>query len=185
MMTTIENLHDTFVRQLPELEVTALARFRKLDPDARQEAVQNTTTLAWMYWVRLVERDRAVDDGLLKSIWWYAMKQTRAARSISRGEGMEGRKRRDAYDRQSAPIQHLDFNNYIGDSTPVPDAVAFRLDFPVFLSTLNERQRAMAIDLASGMTTAEVAKKQGVSAPAVSQFRTRFKALLERFYEAA
>jgi predicted transcriptional regulator len=43
----------------------------------------------------------------------------------------------------------------------------------------------MAMDLSSGMTTAEVAKKHGVSAPAVSQFRTRFKVLLERFYEAA
>jgi hypothetical protein len=35
------------------------------------------------------------------------------------------------------------------------------------------------------MTTAEVAKQYGVSAPEVSQFRTRFKVLLERFHEAA
>ena len=43
----------------------------------------------------------------------------------------------------------------------------------------------MAMDLASGMTTAEVARTHGVSAPAVSQFRTRFKVLLDRFYVAA
>lgn len=184
-MTTIENLHETFVRQLPDLEVDALGRFRHLDPEARQEAVQNTTALAWKYWLRLVERGGAVDDGLLKSVWWYAMKQTADGRTITRGDGRRGEGRQDAYDRPSAPVQHLDFNFYIGDTTTVPDAAAFRIDFPAFLGTLNERQRAMAMDLASGMTTAEVAKRYGVSAPAVSQFRTRFKALLERFFEAA
>lgn len=184
-MTTIENLHETFVRQLPELEVAALGRFRHLDPEARQEAVQNTTALAWKFWVRLVKRHGAVDDGLLRSVWWYAMRQTADGRTISRGQGMHCKKRRDAYDPRSSPIQHLDFDFYIGDTTPIPDQVAFRLDLPRFFETLNDRQRAMAEDLASGMTTAEVARKNGVSAPAVSQFRTRFKVLLERFYEAA
>ena len=79
-MTTSESLHETFVRQLPDLEVAALGRFRSLDPEARQEAVQNTTALAWKYWLRLVERGGAVDDGLLKSVWWYAMKQTAVGR---------------------------------------------------------------------------------------------------------
>lgn len=184
-MTTIENLHETFLRQLPDLEEMALSRFRNLGPEARQEALQNTTALAWKRWLRLVERDQAVDDGLLKSIWWYSMRQTSLGRTITRGDGRRGDGRQDAYDRPSEPVQHIDFNFYIGDSTPVPDAVAFRLDFPAFLGTLNERQRAIAMDLASGITTAEVAKKYGVSASAVSQFRTRFKVLLERFYEAA
>ena len=47
----------------------------------------------------------------------------------------------------------LDFNLYVGGMTPVPDQVAFRLDLPAFLGTLNVRQRSMAMDLASGMTT--------------------------------
>src|SRR5438445_804262 len=111
-MVTSENLHETFTRQLPELEVTAMARFRRLDPEARQEAVQNTRALAWKYWVRLVERGRTVDDGLLRSVWWYAMQQTKMGRMISRGDGMEGKGRQDAFDQRSKPIQHLDFNYY-------------------------------------------------------------------------
>jgi hypothetical protein len=136
---TIETLHETFTRRLPELEAMALARFRGIGPEARQEAVQNTTALAWMYWLRLAEAGRADDDGLLTSVWWYAMKQTRTGRTINRGDGMDGKRRRDAYDRQSAPIQHLDFNYFVGDSTPIPDQVAFRLDLPRFFETLSER----------------------------------------------
>jgi DNA-binding NarL/FixJ family response regulator len=89
------------------------------------------------------------------------------------------------YDRRSRPLQHINFNYFIDDATPIPDQVAFRLDVPRFFETLSARQRAMAMDLASGMTTKEVARKHGVSAAAVSQFRSRFKVLLERFYEAA
>jgi hypothetical protein len=180
-----KNLHDSFLRQLPELEAKALTRFRKLNPEARQEALQNTTALAWMHWVRLAGQNRDLDDWLLRSVWYYAMRQTRTGRTINRGDGMHGRWKRDAYDQRSDPIEHIDFNFYIGESTPIPDQVAFRLDLPRFFETLNERQRAMATDLASGMTTAEVARKHGVSAPAVSQFRIRFKVLLERFYKAA
>ena len=184
-MTTTENLHEIFTRRLPDLEAMALTRFRRLNPEAREEAVQNTTALAWKFWNRLVKQHGAVDDGLLKSVWWYAMKQTAAGRTITRGDGQRGEGRQDAYDRPSESVRHLDFNYVVGISKPVLDAVAFRIDFPAFLGTLNERQRAMAMDLATGMTTAEVAKKYGVSAPAVSQFRTRFRVLLERFYEAA
>jgi hypothetical protein len=146
---TIENLHETFTRRLPELQAMALARFRRLRPDARREAVQNTAALAWMYWLRLAEAGRADDQGILTSVWWYAIKQTAMRRTIARGSGMHRRRRRDAYDLRSGTIQHLDFNFFVGDSTPVPDAVAFRLDFPAFMSTLNERQRAMAMDLVS------------------------------------
>jgi hypothetical protein len=73
----------------------------------------------------------------------------------------------------------------VADTTPIPEQVAFRIDIPAFLNTLNDRQRAMAYDLASGMGTGEVARKYNVSPGAVSQFRTRFKLLLERFYADA
>ena len=80
-------------------------------------------------------------------------------------------------------LGRIDFNYYLCDSTPIPDQVAFRLDIPRFLATLNERQRAMAADLASGMTTTEAARRYGVTPAAVSQFRSRFKLLLNRFYK--
>jgi hypothetical protein len=185
-MTTINTLHEKFVRELPELEVMGRAWFRGLGAEARDEAIQNTTALAWRYWLRLGENDRADEPGLLRSVWWYALKQTRVGRTITRGEGKRGKGRHDVYDRtHGTTVEHLDFNMFVGDSTPIPDQVAFRLDFPAFLNTLNDRQRAMAMDLASGMTTTEVARKNGVTPAAVSQFRNRFRMLLERFHDAA
>ena len=183
---TIETLHETFVRNLPELEIMALARFTHLDPEARAEAIQNATALTWKYWVRHAEKGRPTDETMLRNVWWFAIKQTRDGRTITRGDGKRGKGRQDTYDRpDGTTVKRIDFNMFVHDTTPIPDQVAFRLDFPLFMATSNERQRGMAADLASGMGTGEVAKKYGVSAGAVSQFRTRFKVLLERFYGEA
>ncbi len=183
---TIEALHETFVRHLPELETMALARFTHLDPEARAEAIQNATALTWKYWVRLAEKGRPTDETMLRNVWWFAIKQTRDGRTIIRGDGKRGKGRQDAYDRtDGTTVKHIDFKMFVHDTTPIPDQVAFRLDFPLFMATLNERQRGMAVDLASGMTTTEVARKHNVTPAAVSQFRTRFKTLLERFYNDA
>lgn len=158
---TIETLHETFTRHLPELEAMALVHFRGIGTEARQEAIQNTTCLAWKYWVRLAEKGQTSDESLLRSVWWYAIKQTRSRRDISRGDGKRGKGRQDVYDRSGTAVGNINFNLFVGLMTPVPDQVAFRLDLPAFLATLNERQRAMAADLASGMSTTEVAKRQG------------------------
>src|SRR4051794_25805337 len=98
-MTTIENLHKSFVSELPELEVMGRAWFRGLNPEAREEAVQNTTCLAWRYWLRLAEQGRDHELGLLRNVWWFCLKQTRMGRTITRGDGKRGRGRQDVYDR--------------------------------------------------------------------------------------
>jgi hypothetical protein len=183
---TTETLHETFTRRLPDLETLALAHFRVLNPEARDEAIQNTTALAWKHWVRLAETGRAADEGLLGSVWWYAVKQTRVGRTITRGDGKRGQSRHDVYDRpHGTTVDHTNFDHFISPTTPVPDQVAFRLDLPAFLDTLSERQRGMAADLAAGMTTTKVARKHGVTPGAVSQFRTRFKLLFDNFYAEA
>jgi hypothetical protein len=182
----IETLRETFVRELPELETMARAWFRGINPEAQAEAIQNTTALAWKYWRRLAEQGRDQEPGLLRNVWWFALKQTKIGRTITRGDGQRGKGRQDVYDRTHGnAIEHIDFNLFVADSTPIPEQAAFRIDFPVFLGTLNERQREMTLDLASGMGTGEVARKHGVTPGAVSQFRARFKMLFEKFYEAA
>jgi hypothetical protein len=184
-MTTVETQRETFTRLLPELEAIALAHFRGIGPEAQDEAIQNTTCLAWKYWLRLIQKGQVDDEGLLRSVWWYCIRQTKVGRTIGVGS-RKGRCRQDAYSRGvSRTLERIDFDGFVADSTPIPDQVAFRLDLPRFLATLNDRQRAMAMDLASGLGTGEVARKHGVTPGAVSQFRTRFRLLLDRFHEAA
>lgn len=185
-MMTIEMLRELFTNELPELEILGRAWFRGIGFEAQDEAIQNTTALAWKYWLRLGERGRAEEPDMLRKVWWFALKQTRVGRTITGGDGQRGKGRQDVYDRRDGvTVEHIDFNLFVGDRTPILDQVAFRLDLPAFMATLNERQRAMAADLASGMSTSEAARKHGVTPGAVSQFRTRFKMLLEKFHEAA
>lgn len=179
----IENLQQSFVHRLPALERRARSYFYDLDSDAREEAVQNTTSLAWKYWRRLNEVRRP-DEGLLKSVWFFAMKQTRVGRTITGGSGRRGRSRLDVYDRDDLVVEHPPFFNCLSDATPIPDAVAFRLDIPMFLATLTERQRALALDLGAGMTTKDAAEWHNVTWSAISHFRKQFKMKLDRFYGA-
>lgn len=59
--------------------------------------------------------------------------------------------------------------------TPVPDQVAFRIDFPAFLATLNDRDRQTALALAEGHSSKEVAQQFGLSAGRISQLRQAWK----------
>jgi hypothetical protein len=56
-------------------------------------------------------------------------------------------------------------------TTPVPDIVAFRVDFAAWLKSLRRRDRRIAESLALGNRTGDVAKRFKVSAGRVSQLR--------------
>jgi hypothetical protein len=186
-MMTFEMLRDEFARQLPVLEALTEPHFRRLGPEARGEAVQNTICLTWKGYQALCEKGRGEEEDIIRKVLWWAVKQTKVGRSIT-GSGRPGRGTMDAYAaarKGGAAFEHTDFNMLIGDDTPIPDAVAFGIDHPAFMATLTERQQSMALDLAAGMGTTEVARKYGVSPGAVSQFRTRFRALLGKFYGEA
>lgn len=173
--------HDMFVDALPWMQRIANYRFRHLDGDSREEAVQNTLTLAWKGLRRLDEQDRT-DAGLLKSVLWYSIRQTKAGRAI---QGTNHKKAKDAIEhgkRGKVRFESVLPDDFISKSTPILDAVSFRVDVPRFMATLTERQQAMAEDLMVGKGTAEVAERFGVTAGAVSQFRARFKRLFDEFF---
>jgi hypothetical protein len=65
--------------------------------------------------------------------------------------------------------------------TPVPEQVAFRLDWPAWLATRTERDRRIVDRLALGEGTGEVAREFGVSPGRVSQLRREFHEDWERF----
>src|SRR5262249_28823513 len=59
--------------------------------------------------------------------------------------------------------------------TPVPDQVAFRLDFPAFLQTLTDRDRQMARALAAGHAAKHVADQFGLTPGRVTQLRQQWQ----------
>ena len=113
------------------------------------------------------------------SLWW-AVRHTRMGRTITRKPNVD-KKYGDVFERM-ARFDQCDIVDFVGQSTPVPDAVSFRVDTPAFIATLTERQRGMAAGLMAGMTTTDVAAQFGVSLGAVSQFRARFYLLWREFF---
>jgi hypothetical protein len=180
-MSSFTTLRDAFGRLVPELTRMAAAAFLSLDPEARDEAIQNSLALAWHAFLALIERGRGEEAGIIKSCLWYSIMQTRAGRTLP--SGCET-KPKDAYTnakRGRVRFEKIDLRHLISDETPVPDAVSFRVDVPEFLATLTERQRQIAGALMAGETTSAVAKQFGVTAGAISQFRASFKDRFETF----
>ena len=68
--------------------------------------------------------------------------------------------------------------------TPVDEQVAFRLDFPQWLSAYPDRDRRLALDLMAGERTLDMADKYALSAGRISQMRTQFHDSWTRFQEA-
>ena len=177
----MSSLHESFVAQLPELRTMALGAFRDRDPEAREEAVQNTLALAWRAFVRLHEKGESPDHVTLKNVLWYSIKQTRDGRSIC---GCARAK--DAMDQRGRRVEfeHVELRDFEGRTTTIPDRVSFRVDIPRFFSTLSERQRRIATALMNGESTSAVARRQSVTPAAISQFRQLFKRKLDAFLAA-
>ncbi len=175
-----------FENRLHEIECLAGSHFRHLDPDAREEAIQNATVLAYRYWLRLVEVGKT-SENCFKSAVWRAAKHTKQGR---KGGGCGKVKAKCLLDqgrhhKNNVVIQGgVNLNHFIGRTASIPDAVAFRVDTAAFLGTLNERDRGIARDLAAGMGTGEVADKRGVTPAAISQARTRLRKRYDEFHAA-
>ena len=172
-----------FTDRLPELQRIARSAFRHLAPDNRDEAIQNTIALAWKQYRALVVRGRRDADQLLGSILWYSIQQTKCGRLM---QGCPSAK--DLFQRHrrgESFIEDIDVHDLMGRSTPVLEAVSFRMDLPRLFASLSDRQQETARLLASGFTTSEVAELIGVTPAAVSQFRARFKVLYDEFYAVA
>jgi hypothetical protein len=185
-MIAATDARTVFESRLPEIECLAGSHFRRLDPDAREEAVQNSVVLAYRYWLQLVEVGKSGEDCFRSAIWWAAVhtKQGRRGGGCGRGKAKcvldyARRGKRGVAIHDGTGVDYL-----IGATASVPDAVASRLDVPAFLETLPERDRGIAMTLADGHGTTETARKFGVSPGAISQARTRLRWKYDEFHAA-
>jgi hypothetical protein len=67
----------------------------------------------------------------------------------------------------------------------VPDQVAAKLDVGAWFATLSRRMKQVARDLAYGFSTAEVARKHGVTPGRISQLRRTLEASWAAFQQEA
>jgi hypothetical protein len=172
--------HSEFLNLLPELESRLKTAFRRLDPDAREEAVQEATVLSLFSYSRLAAQERA-NAVSASNLAWYSALQVKRGRSA--GTRMNGREVLSRYAQigKGFRVERLDALD-TADATwiqalidqkgwPILDQVAAKLDVCAWFASLSRRMKQIATDLASGFTTAEAAQKYGLTRGRISQMR--------------
>jgi hypothetical protein len=177
---------DQFVAMLPEIESLLKVAFRNIPPDGRADACEDGLFHCISSYFQLHEQDRA-EAATASSLVWYAMLQVRRGRVAGcrlNGREMMSRYAQISHGFKVVPLQNFDPDDdtWINDvvesrNTSVLDQIAIRMDFRSWLESLGRRTRRIAVDLAKGFRTREVASKYRVSASRISQIRRDWKTL--------
>ena len=172
--------HAGFLAMLPAIRRQLRAAFRGLDPEARDEAVQEGICNALAAYVRLFARGK-VDQAYPTPLATYAARQIRGGRKV--GGKLNVRdvsspycrrlkhvilERLDKWDREEEAWMEIVVEDR--HSSPA-DVVRVRLDFAAWLATLPRRNRKVALDLAVGHRTNDVARRYDLSDGRISQLR--------------
>jgi hypothetical protein len=198
-------LHAHFQAILPRIETHARIRFRYLRcPGRRDDAVAEVVAVCWKWFLRLDEQGKDIDE-FVSAFADFAVRHVRSGRRLCGQEragdvcspaaqrrhsftveALDGCTRRDfgalyadprGQDYQDAYEDRLKDNT----TTPVPDQVVFRIDYPVWLSHLGMRKREIAQDMTRDFGTQEMAERHGVSSGRISQLRREFHTDWRRF----
>jgi len=182
--------HELFLKMLPAITRHARIAFRHLDPEAKAEAVQAVACNCCCAVARLAELGK-LDLAYPSPLARYGVSQVRDGRMTGghlnckdiaspycqrlKGIVVE---RLDKFDREEECWQEI----LIPDRTCTPaELAASRLDFPAWLDTLGRRDRKVALKLAEGEKTGDVARRFGLSEGRVSQLRRELAENWKRF----
>lgn len=186
--------HAGFLRLLPRITRYAQLAFARLPAEAREDLVQEAIANSRVAYVRLYEQGRTT-VAFASVLVRYAVAQIRDGRRV--GNRMNNRDVTSEYAQKQKPITIERLDRFDRDEnvwieavvedhhTPVADQVAFRLDFPRWLSTFNRRDRKIAELLAAGHNTGDVAKRFGLSPGRISQKRREYAESWRQFHGEA
>jgi hypothetical protein len=191
--------HVVFETLLPHLLTHARITFRFVTcPGRRADLIAEVTALAWRWLVRLHQRGKDVMQFPVLFIRLVTRgvrngrrlcHQERAKDVLSpvaqyrhrfRVESLESIRVRDHEVRRGLGVDLWQLDDTYEERlrnntvTPPSDAAAFRIDFPLFLRELSERDRRLAAFLSLGNSAKEAASSFGLSPPRVTQLRQRW-----------
>lgn len=178
----------SFVTMLPEIEQKLRLAFCRLDPEAREDAIEEGVVHSLLAYIRLHAQGRA-EAPTPSSLAWYSSRKVKRGRpAVGR---MNGKELLSRYARIGNRIQvEQTHGTWIDElvedkRATVADQVAARLDIGAWFATLTRRMRQIAKDLAFGGSTSEVAEKYGVSAGRISQMRRTLEESWTAFQQEA
>jgi len=179
-----------FLAMLPKILSYAKIAFRHLDPEARQEAVQNVVTNSCAAVAALARRGK-LDLCYPTILALYGIRRTRDHRVTGGRLNITDVMSRYCQDRKGVVVERLDqFDKdehtwsevLVEDRRAGPaDIAACRLDFAAWLRLLPRRLRKIATLLATGESSTAAAEKFKVSVGRISQIRKELKRRWEIF----
>jgi DNA-directed RNA polymerase specialized sigma24 family protein len=185
-------LQTHFLAILPRIELHAGVYFRHIKcPHKKEDYIQETVSLAWKYFVRVTERGK---DPLafVSRIATFAALHAKSGRHVCGQEKAKDVLSPLAQRRHSFTVSRLPdggsrhgnlFDEALADNTvsPIPEQVAFRIDFPAWLASWDERRRHIILDMTQGNRTLDLAERYGCSPARISQLRREFHQDWNRF----
>ena len=173
--------HKAFLAMLPIIRNYARGAFSRLNPELRQDMIQEVIANAMCAYVRLFQQGR-VALAYPTVLARYGIAQVRDHRRVGAKLNIKDVMSGYCQAKKHVVVERLDHFDeeenawqeaVVQDtrSAPVPDIVSFRVDFADWLSSLKRRDRRIAETLALGNRTSDVAKKFNVSEGRVSQLR--------------
>jgi hypothetical protein len=182
--------HAGFLKMTPLICRYARRAFRNYGAEARADAVQEVLACSLIAYVKLYERDR-VHLAFPSVLVQYAVAQFRYGRRVGTPSNARDLFSPLAARRRGIYVNELDQHGNTADwrdvivegkhSTPA-DIAAFRIDFDAWLKSLPRRQRRITRILATGESTSDTARRFGVSAGRISQFRRKLERSWHEFH---
>jgi hypothetical protein len=182
--------HKVFLAMLPTITRYAKIAFRNLDPEARQEAVQNVVANSCAAVAALARRGK-LDLAYPTVLARFGIQQTRDNRITGGKLNIKDVLSKYCQANKGVKVDRLDrFNEQddaweeavVEDRTAGPaDIARTRIDFADWLASLKRRDRKIAESLAAGNRTGEVAKRFKVCAGRISQLRKELARDWHRF----
>ena len=183
--------HAPFLAMLPTIRRHAKIAFRHLDPEAREEAVQEVICNACCAVARLAELDK-LDLAYPTVLARYAVAQVHDGRKVGCKLNVRDVLSPYCQRRKDVTVERLDkFDSDEGcwieilvedrSSGPAETAAA-RIDVGDWMETLTRRDREIAEALGVGERTGDVAWRFGLSQGRISQKRREFKDSWEDFH---
>jgi len=177
----IEAIKARFEEHYPRIHRIATLQHRALYGDQREDAVADT--IAWAWWsYRNMALKGGDPDSVIGPIVRYSAKRVRGGQLIagkprvndvmsrlSRQDGGHFVAALPGSEKEEVASEILDALEDRG-AGPAEEA-ACRVDYADWLATLSDKQRALAQDLASGLSASQIAERRGVSGAAVRDMR--------------
>jgi hypothetical protein len=184
-LPTRSELEARFTTILPVIDRYApmVARRRRC-PGLNEDAVAELTGLTWAYFVHLAKKGRDATR-FPASLVYRAAQHVKSGRRLCGQEPAKDplswtcrRRRGFTVDRlpDFAKLEGNAYDEALHDNsrTPPPDQAAFRCDWPAFLRTRSDRDRALIGQMAMGERTLDLADAFEISPARVSQKRREF-----------